>query len=306
MIYTVTLNPSLDHVLVVKDYEEGTINQIGAEYYIPGGKGINVSSVCKNLGVETIALGFIAGFSGMEIKRLLDARQILNDFILIDSGNSRLNVKILSQKETQINGEGPFIQQAYIDRLLEKLSKLTDNDVLVLSGSIPPGVPNTIYRDIMKMLASKNITIFLDAIKEEMWEAISMKPFCIKPNKEELGDLFGVTIKNRQDCIFYGKKLREAGARNVLISLGEDGAILLKESEEVAILDAPTGKVVHTVGAGDSMVAGFLCGYLEKKDMDYAFKLSVCAGSASSFSQELAPKETVDNLLKTLENKKGL
>lgn len=297
MIYTVTLNPSLDYIVSVQDFQVGIVNRTKDELLYPGGKGINVSMVLKNLGIESTALGFIAGFTGKELGRKLNEKGIYTDFISVKQGMSRINVKIRSNQESEINGIGPNISENEMDLLYEKLNQLNDEDILVLAGSIPESVPSTIYKDIMEKLIDKKIKIVVDATKDLLVNVLSYKPFLVKPNNHELGEIFGVELHSREDVIPYANKLREMGAQNVLVSMAGEGAVLVTEQGDVYITEAPKGKLKNSVGAGDSMVAGFIAGYLNSKDYKEAFKMGVCTGSASAFSEELATKDEVLNLL---------
>lgn len=297
MIYTVTFNPSLDYVVDVKDFKEGVVNRTTKETIFPGGKGINVSMVLKNLGYDSTALGFTAGFVGNEIIRLLNERGVNTDFIPVDKGVSRINVKLRSNEESEINGQGPEIEEADIQRLYKKLDSISEDDVLVLAGSIPDVMPSSMYMDIMNYMKDRNIKIVVDATKDLLTNVLSYHPFLIKPNNHELGEIFGVTITDKEDVIKYAKKLQERGARNVLVSMAGDGAVLVSEDGQEFKAKAPVGELKNSVGAGDSMVAGFISGYLATKDYKQAFKYGVCTGSASAFSEELATKAEVEALL---------
>ena len=298
MIYTVTFNPSLDYIVTVKDFKTGVVNRTTEEIIFPGGKGINVSMVLKNLGYESTALGFMAGFTGEAICNLLDKKGITTDFITVEKGVSRINVKLRSNEESEINGQGPEILDTDIQKLYSKLDTLGDGDTLVLAGSIPDVMPQSIYMDIMKHLEGKNIRIVVDATKDLLANVLAYKPFLIKPNNHELGEIFGVEISDKDEVVMYAKKLQEKGARNVLVSMAGDGAVLVTEDGQEFRAEAPKGKVVNSVGAGDSMVAGFIAGYLSTKEYIEAFKMGVCTGSASAFSEELATKAEVEELLK--------
>ncbi len=298
MIYTVTFNPSLDYIVTVKDFKTGVVNRTTEEIIFPGGKGINVSMVLKNLGYESTALGFMAGFTGEAICNLLDKKGITTDFITVEKGVSRINVKLRSNEESEINGQGPEILDTDIQKLYSKLDTLGDGDTLVLAGSIPDVMPQSIYMDIMKHLEGKNIRIVVDATKDLLVNVLAYKPFLIKPNNHELGEIFGVEISDKDDVVMYAKKLQKKGARNVLVSMAGDGAVLVTEDGQEFRAEAPKGKVVNSVGAGDSMVAGFIAGYLSTKEYIEAFKMGVCTGSASAFSEELATKAEVEELLK--------
>lgn len=302
MIYTVTFNPSLDYIVTVKNFQTGMVNRTVDEIIYPGGKGINVSVVLKNLGFENTALGFMAGFTGDEICRLLEKKGVKADFIHVKKGVSRINVKLRSNEESEINGMGPAIMQEDIKKLYEKLDQLQDGDVLVLAGSIPSVMPESMYMDIMKHLEKKKLNIAVDATKDLLVNVLPYHPFLIKPNNHELGEIFGVTITDKDDVVKYAKKLKERGARNVLISMAGDGAVLVTEDGQEFRAEAPKGELKNSVGAGDSMVAGFLAGYLSTGSYAEAFKMGVCTGSASAFSEELATKAEVQALLDKCKN----
>ena len=298
MIYTLTFNPSLDYILTVPNFTCGIVNRTTEEKIFPGGKGINVSMVLKNLGYESTALGYFAGFTGEKLKSLLEEKGIKTQFLPVQSGMTRINVKIRSEEESEINGQGPAIGKEDIDKLYKKLDELTDGDILVMAGSIPDVMPSTMYMDIMKHLEGKQLKIVVDATKDLLVNVLQYHPFLIKPNNHELGEIFGITIKEKSDVIEYAKKLQEKGARNVLVSMAGEGAVLGAEDGTVYQSEAPKGKVVNSVGAGDSMVAGFLAGFLEYGSYEKAFQMGVYTGSASAFSEELATKEEVLNLWK--------
>lgn len=301
MIYTVTFNPSLDYIVSVKDFELGKTNRTSYEQMLAGGKGINVSTVLKNLGIENIALGFTAGFTGKEIKRMAEESGLRCDFIELEDGFSRINVKMKDFDGTEINGKGPDIDPNAVEKLMEQLRKLQEGDMLVLAGSIPSSMSDSIYRDIMSELCGKGIEFVVDATKDLLFNVLEYHPFLIKPNNHELGEIFGVEIKTREQVVPYAKKLQEMGARNVLVSMAGEGAVLLDESGQVFKLQAPEGKLVNAVGAGDSMVAGFIAGWTEKRDSYHAFKMGVAAGSASAFSEFLATEQEIKSLVKTTE-----
>ena len=309
MIYTVTFNPSLDYIIGVDGFETGKVNRTSEELIFPGGKGINVSIVLHNLGLESTAIGFIAGFTGQEIQKRIGNFGIDNQFIQVEQGISRVNVKLrnLSEntqgekkvvEETEINGQGPMISKQELEAFYKQLDTLTKEDVLVLAGSIPSVLPATIYRDIMAKLRDKEVMIVVDATNDLLVNVLEYHPFLIKPNNFELGEIFDVTSKDKADVITYGKKLQEMGARNVLVSMAGDGAVLVAEDGTTYQTEAPKGKVKNSVGAGDSMVAGFVYGYLTEKSYKKAFYYGVCTGSASAFSENLATREEVDALLK--------
>ena len=298
MIYTVTFNPSLDYIVSVDDFKLGLTNRTSSELMLPGGKGINVSTVLMNLGIENTALGFTAGFVGKEIIRRLHEMGVKSEFIQISEGVSRINLKLKSIDGTEINGAGPVISKDKVEELMKKLEELGEGDVLFLAGSIPSSMPDDMYEQIMARLDGKGVMIVVDATKDLLVNVLKYHPFLVKPNNHELGEIFGIELKTRKDVIPYGKKLQEKGARNVLVSMAGDGAVLLTEEGKAFESEAPKGKVKNSVGAGDSMVAGFLAGYLKNKDYAQAFKMGVCTGSASAFSEELATKEEVEQLLK--------
>jgi 1-phosphofructokinase len=263
MIYTLTFNPSLDYIVDVPQFECGRVNRTAAEKIFPGGKGINVSMVLKNLGYESTALGFYAGFTGQELKRLLAQRGIESDFIPVDAGLTRINVKMRGASETEINGQGPAISESDVARLYDKLGVLVDGDILVMAGSIPDVMPQTIYMDIMKFLEGRGIGIVVDATRDLLVNVLKYRPFLIKPNNHELGEIFGIEITDKDDVVKYAKKLQDKGARNVLVSMAGDGAVLVAEDGSEYRSEAPKGKVVNSVGAGDSMVAGFIAGFFD-------------------------------------------
>ena len=300
MIYTVTFNPSLDYIVSVKDFRPGMTNRTSSELMLAGGKGINVSMVLKNLGYETTAFGFLSGFTGQEIERLLKEKGISTEFIHIENGTSRINLKIRSDVESEINGMGPVIRKEDLELLYEQLDTLKDDDVLVLAGSIPSGMPQSIYRDIMSRLQSKRIKIAVDATKDLLLNVLKFHPFLIKPNNHELGEMFGVVLKSDDEIVEYAKKLQVMGARNVLISMAGDGAILITETGEVHKIGVPKGTVVNSVGAGDSMVAGFTASYLKDHDYMEALKRGTATGSATAFSEGLATADKVEELYKQL------
>ncbi|MBO5523614.1 MAG: 1-phosphofructokinase [Roseburia sp.] len=297
MIYTVTFNPSLDYIVTVPHFTCGRVNRTSEEKLFPGGKGINVSIVLKNLGVESTALGFFAGFTGEKLKSLMEEKGIRADFIPVAEGMTRINVKLRSEEETEINGQGPAIGEEDIKKLYEKMDELSEGDVLVLAGSIPDVMPKTIYMDIMEHLQEKKLQIAVDATRDLLVNVLQYHPFLIKPNNHELGEIFGVELSRKSEVVVYAKKLQEMGARNVLVSMAGEGAVLVTEDGNVYEAEAPKGKVVNSVGAGDSMVAGFLAGYLESGDYEKAFYTGLCTGSASAFSEELATKDEVEVLL---------
>lgn len=300
MIYTVTFNPALDYVVKVDNFTLGKVNRTIREDIYYGGKGLNVSTVLTNLGYESIALGFIAGFTGDVIEEGAKSLGFSTDFIKVKDGLSRINVKLKSNEESEINGQGPNITKEDINKLFEKLEKIQDKDILVLSGSIPNTLSEDIYEKIMERLEGKDIKIIVDATKDLLLNVLKYKPFLIKPNNHELGEMFNVVLQNDEDIILYAKKLQEKGARNVLISMAGDGAILITENGEIFKTGVPKGQVKNSVGSGDSMVAGFIAGYLANGKYEEALKMGTAAGSASAFSEGLATKEKVMSLLNLL------
>ena len=288
MIYTVTFNPSLDYILDLTEFERNQVNRTTGEKILPGGKGINVSIVLQNLGIDNRAICFTSGFTGEALKALLMQRDMNADFIDIANGLTRINVKMRCGDETEVNGQGP-----------EKLGYLDQDDYLVLAGSLPDCMSKTTYMDIMQMLQYNNNKIIVDATGELLTNVLPYHPFLIKPNRTELGNLFGVEVTTMDQAEMYAKQLQERGARNVLVSMSYQGAVLVTEDGRVIRAAAPKGQVKNSVGAGDSMLAGFLAGYIERDDYEYALKLGICAGSASAFSEELATKEEIDTLFQT-------
>lgn len=293
MIYTVTFNPSLDYIVSVEDFKTGTTNRTSSELILPGGKGLNVSMVLGNLGLENTAFGFAAGFTGAEIVRRVEEMGVKADFIPVRGGISRINLKLKSIEGTEINGCGPVIGKDALEQLLEKLAVLGEGDVLVLAGSIPRSVPDDIYGEILRRLSGKAVLTVVDAERELLVKVLEYHPFLVKPNNHELGEIFGVELADREAVIPYAKRLREMGAGNVLVSLAGEGAILAAEDGNIYEAPAPKGKLINGVGAGDSMVAGFLAGWMRKKDYRYAFHMGMAAGSASAFSEFLATREEV-------------
>ena len=298
MIYTVTFNPAIDYIVHTGTMQVGQVNRSQGEELYFGGKGINVSFVLHELGLPSKALGFVAGFTGAAIEAGIQEQGIATDFVHLDSGFSRINVKIKSGEETELNGQGPNISEAAVAELFEKLNQLQDGDVLILAGSIPNTMPTDSYEKILAHLSDKNIKVVVDATKDLLLKVLPYHPFLIKPNNHELGELFGVTLHSIEEIATYAKKLQEMGAQNVLISMAGDGAILLDEHGKVYQGRPPKGEVLNSVGAGDSMVAGFVTGYLNTGDYEKAFELGIATGSASAFEYWLAEKEDVVKLLK--------
>lgn len=301
MIYTVTFNPSLDYIVSMNSFEIGMTNRTTGEQIFPGGKGINVSIVLSNLGIENTALGFIAGFTGEQIEKETYRMGLRTDFIHVNNGFSRINVKLKDYDGTEINGMGPDITQTCVEEMYRKLDALQEGDTLVLAGSIPKCLPNTIYSDIMKRLQGKGILFVVDATRDLLLNVLKYQPFLIKPNKHELGEILGVELHTREDVVPYARKMQEKGARNVLVSMSEEGAVLVDETGGVHTLAAPKGKLVNAVGAGDSMVAGFLAGWTQKCDYEYAFRMGLACGSASAFSEFLAAKKEVEKVLESID-----
>lgn len=295
MIYTLTLNPSLDYTIHVDHFQSGKINRTDEESIFAGGKGINVSIVLKELGYASTALGFVGGFSGKEIERLLKTEGIETDLVHVE-GNSRINIKMESDEETAINGMGPEIDRKAMLAMLQKIEKIKDGDMLVISGSVPSSLPKDIYEKILQELADKDVQVIVDAEKELLVNTLRYHPFLIKPNDEELSDILEIEIKSFEDALTGAEKLQKMGARNVLVSMGERGACMLDEDGDRYFTDAFRGKVVNTVGAGDSMVAGFIAGWIEKKNIQYAMRMGCLAGSATAFSLGLCTKEKFEEL----------
>ena len=293
MIYTVTFNPSLDYIVSVPNFELGKTNRTVYEQMLAGGKGINVTTVLRNLGIDSTALGFVAGFTGDELIRRMNEMGLRNDFIRIGNGFSRINLKLKDVDGTEINGMGPVIDQAGQDALMDKLKTLKEGDTLVLAGSIPESMPGTIYSNILEALQGRGIRFVVDATKDLLLNVLQYRPFLIKPNHHEIGEIFGVKLETRESVVPYAKKLQEMGAVNVLVSMSGMGAVLLDENGQVHALPAPKGELVNAVGAGDSMVAGFLTGWEEEHNYEHAFRMGVATGSASAFSDLLATRAEV-------------
>ena len=297
MIYTVTMNPAIDYVVRLRGgLMPGEINRSIAEDFQFGGKGINVSNVLRRLGQDTVALGFVAGQSGTWLEQGLKELGLATCFVRLEQGMTRINVKVRSGGETEINGMGPVIDGAAMGRLYGELEQLTDGDVLVLSGSVPGCLGSDAYARILKRLEGRNIWTVVDAAGDLLLKSLSYGPFLIKPNRQELAEFFGKPMDMEADILEAARRLQNMGARNVLVSLAEDGALLLDRTGKVYRAAAPQGEVVNSVGAGDSMVAGFLAGYLETGDCWSALRLGIAAGSATAFSLGLAEKELVEKL----------
>ena len=300
MIYTVTFNPAIDYVVHFDRLRPGEINRNESEEFQFGGKGINVSNVLRTLGFDTVALGFVAGFIGEGFEKGLAEMGLKTDLIHVKEGMTRVNVKVKAAEETEINGIGPVITEADMEKLYEKLDKIGPEDVLVLSGSIPKCLPGDTYERIMARLDGRGIPIAVDATKDRLVTVLKYHPFLIKPNNHELGEIFGKVLRTDEEIADCARRLQEMGGRNILVSMAGAGALLLDEAGGVHRIGCPKGKVLNSVGAGDSMVAGFLAGWLEKRDYDYALKLGTATGSATAFSIGLAEKPLIDKLLATL------
>lgn len=299
MVYTVTFNPAIDYVVRLDSVTAGGVNRTKSEQIYCGGKGINVSLVLSELGIKSKALGFVAGFTGRAIEDGVRSRGVESDFVQLEEGCSRINVKIKAGEETEINGQGPRITEKAIAQLYEKLNELKDGDVLVLAGSIPDSLPGDIYEKILEYVSGRKIKAVVDATKDLLLNVLKYKPFLIKPNNHELGEMFGKELKTVEEIVEYAKRLKEMGAVNVLVSMAGDGAVLVDEQGKVHRCGVCRGQVRNSVGAGDSMVAGFIAGSAEG-DYEYALKLGTATGGATAFSDELARKDEIYNLLKQL------
>ncbi|MBR1723468.1 MAG: 1-phosphofructokinase [Ruminococcus sp.] len=300
MIYTVTFNPAIDYVVHTGKMTLGAVNRSAGEQMYFGGKGINVSVVLRELGLDSRALGFTAGFTGEAIENGLADMGIDTDFVRLPRGNSRINVKIKSAEETELNGQGPEIDDESLGRLFEKLDSLGDGDTLVLAGSIPASLPADVYERILERLSGRDIRAVVDASGELLKRVLKYRPFLIKPNNFELGEMFGAELSDIGEIELYARKLRDMGARNVLISMAGDGALLIDEEGSAHRCGVCSGEVKNSVGAGDSMVAGFIAGCLSGGGYDYALRLGTACGGATAFSEGLATKDRIDELLATL------
>ena len=297
MIYTVTLNPSIDYVIKVDKLTTGNINRVNEEHVYPGGKGINVTRILKSLDNDNIALGFVSGFTGDYIINSLQELNLKSDFIKVKEGFTRINVKVKSEEETEINGQGPKISEEELNQFYKVIDKLVDGDILILSGSIPSCLDERLYESIMKKVEDRDIKVIVDATKNLLLNVLKYKPFLIKPNNHELAEMFNVELNSTEDVVFYARKLKEMGAQNVLISMGKDGALLVTENDEVFASSVAKGEVVNSVGAGDSMVAGFIAGYLKSNSYEEALRLGAASGGATAFSSGLATREFIDKLV---------
>lgn len=295
MIYTVTLNPSIDYFIELDEFKVGELNRIKTDRKSPGGKGINVSTVLQNVGVESVGLGFVGGFTGKFLIDTLTEKKIKTDFIKVE-GDTRINVKLHSDVETEINGAGPQITSTELEQLLDKINQLQKGDVVVLAGSIPSSLPATLYQQIAENLKDKEVRVVVDATRDLLVEVLPYKPFLIKPNHHELGEIFGVEIKNEEDALPYGKKLIEMGAQHVIVSMAEKGSLLFVE-DNVFFANIPEGKLLNSVGAGDSVVAGFIASYSKNQDVTEAFRYGATAGSATAYSEGLATEEKINELI---------
>lgn len=297
MIYTVTLNPSIDYVIKVDKLTTGNINRVNEEHVYPGGKGINVTRILKSLDNDNIALGFVSGFTGDYIINSLQELNLKSDFIKVKEGFTRINVKVKSEEETEINGQGPKISEEELNQFYKVIDKLVDGDILILSGSIPSCLDERLYESIMKKVEDRDIKVIVDATKNLLLNVLKYKPFLIKPNNHELAEMFNVELNSTEDVVFYARKLKEMGAQNVLISMGKEGALLVTENDEVFASSVAKGEVVNSVGAGDSMVAGFIAGYLKSNSYEEALRLGSASGGATAFSSDLATREFIDKLV---------
>ena len=299
MIYTVTFSPALDYIVDLDKLDVGAINRTKKETMLPGGKGINVSIVLSNLNTKSVAMGFVGGFIGKYIENEMEKHNIKTDFVHLN-GNTRINIKIKGMVETAINGQGPKVNDENIEELINKLTKLTSKDVLVISGAIPNTLPSDTYERILERIKNQNVQLIIDTTKETLLKTLPYHPVLVKPNKEELEELFSIKINSDEELVNNAKKLIELGAQNVIVSLGGDGALLVKQNGEYKITRSPKGKVINTVGAGDSLVAGFIDEYYRSGDINKAFKRGIACGSASAFSENLATLEKVEELEKLI------
>ncbi len=306
MIYTITLNPSIDYIVRLDKLVTGITNRTSSEEYYYGGKGINVSLVLAELGLDSTAFGFVAGFTGKAIENGIRNDHIITDFIKLKEGISRINIKIKAGEETEINGQGPHITEQELERLLQKIDRLSNGDTLVLAGSIPNTMPDDVYERMMERIRFKSVRIVVDATKKLLVNSLKYKPFLIKPNRQELSEIFDVEVKTEDDIERYAKELQKLGARNVLISLGGEGAMLIDENGKKYKAGVMKEKVLNTVGSGDSMVAGFVAGYEKSGDYAYALKLGSVCGNATAFLPGLATKEKIEDLLERFDKEAGL
>lgn len=297
MIFTVTFNPSLDYIVRVDEMRLGTINRTNYEQLLPGGKGINVSIVLGNLGHPSRALGFSAGVTGVALEKLLADAGVDADLVHVKEGFTRINAKVKAVEETELNGQGPRIAPEDVDALFSKLDVLGQDDTLVISGSVPNTLPSDMYEQVMERLAGRGVRIVVDAERDLLTRALPYRPFLVKPNNHELGDIFGVTLKTRDEVVPYARRMQEMGAQNVLVSMAGEGGVLVAADGQVYQSPAAKGTVVNSVGAGDSCVAGFLAGLMETGSYQTAFRMGLAAGSASAFSDHLATRPEVEDLM---------
>ena len=293
MVYTVTFNPSLDYFVGTDNFRLGITNRATSELLLPGGKGLNVSTVLSNLGIHNTAIYFSAGFVGDEITRRISRLGINTEEIKLEEGCSRINIKMRSVEGTEINASGPVISDKEVERLIQKLEQIEEGDILVLAGSIPSSMPETIYCDIIRKVKERRVRVIVDASGKLLMNVLEYGPFLVKPNLQELGDLFGVEISTPDSAVAYAKKLIDMGAQNVVVSMAGDGAAYIDSEKKVIEMQAPKGTLVNGVGAGDSLVAGFIAGFIETGDLVHAFKLGVCTGSASAFSEYFPSREDI-------------
>ena len=297
MIFTVTFNPSLDYIVRVDEMRLGTINRTNYEQLLPGGKGINVSIVLGNLGHPSRALGFSAGVTGVALEKLLADTGVDADLVHVKAGFTRINAKVKAIEETELNGQGPRIAPEDVDALFSKLDVLGQDDTLVISGSVPNTLPSEMYEQVMERLAGRGVRIVVDAERDLLTRVLSYRPFLVKPNNHELGDIFGVALKTRDEVVPYARRMQEMGAQNVLVSMAGEGGVLVAADGQVYQSPAAQGTVVNSVGAGDSCVAGFLAGLMETGSYQTAFRMGLAAGSASAFSDHLATRPEVEDLM---------
>lgn len=300
MIYTLTFNPSLDYIMFFESITEGTINRTSRESIFVGGKGINISLVLNEIGIKSTVLGFTAGFTGKAIENILTQKGIATDFINVENGFSRINVKVKADTETELNARGPVIKKQDVDLLFSKLEKISKGDILVLAGSVPSSLPQDIYEKILEFLSQKQVDFVVDAEKELLLNTLKYSPFLIKPNTHELEEIFGIKISDISDIVFYAKKLCTMGARNVIVSMAKDGAVLIQNTGDTIKISVPHGKVINSVGAGDSMIAGFIAGLSQKLNYSDALKLATACGSATAFSEDLADHNTIMQTLSSV------
>ena len=305
MIYTVTLNPSIDYIVRLDKLTSGITNRTTSEEYYYGGKGINVSLVLAELDLDSTAYGFVAGFTGKAIENGIRNDHIITDFIKLKEGISRINIKIKAGEETEINCQGPHIDEQELERLLQKIDRIQPGDTLILAGSIPNTMPDDTYEIMMQRIGNKDVRIVVDATKQLLVNSLKYHPFLIKPNRQELSEIFNVEVKTEEDSEHYAKELQKLGARNVLISLGGEGAMLIDENGGKHKAGVLKEKVINTVGSGDSMVAGFVAGYVKTGDYGYALKLGSVCGNATAFLSGLATKEKINELLEKFEKQFG-